>query len=75
MNLAWSNATEGTLGDYVKMSPGDNVYFFSKRNVYGIGEILETTPGEAVFENRAGATSGEKFDYSFVSFEDSAITT
>ena len=39
MNPKWSSATEATLGDYVTMRPGDNVYFFSKRKIYGIGKI------------------------------------
>lgn len=31
---------EGTIADYLTMKEGDNVYFFSKRKYYGIGEII-----------------------------------
>ncbi len=35
-----SNPYEGTLADYLSMKEGDNVYFFSKRKYFGIGEIV-----------------------------------
>lgn len=57
MSPAWSNPTSGTLGDYVTMKAGDNVYFFSKRKIYGIGKIVDVEPGRCVTENFAGATS------------------
>ena len=31
MNPKWNDTVTSTLGDYVTMRPGDNVYFFSKR--------------------------------------------
>ncbi|MBS5460602.1 MAG: hypothetical protein KHX54_01965 [Collinsella sp.] len=61
MNPKWSSATEATLGDYVTMRPGDNVYFFSKRKIYGIGKI-DSFEGAAVIENFKGATSTETID-------------
>ena len=57
MSEKWSVATEGTLGDFITMKPGDSVYFFSKRKVYGIGELVEVMPGQTVVENYPGATS------------------
>ncbi|WP_180687928.1 hypothetical protein [Trichococcus shcherbakoviae] len=36
-NNYWGPAHEGTFSDYLSMKPGDNVYFFSDRNLYGIG--------------------------------------
>lgn len=31
---------EGTFADYFTMHPGDNIYFFVKRMIYGIGELV-----------------------------------
>ena len=56
MSVNWSNAAESTLGDFVTMRPGDNVYFFGKRKVYGIGEVLDAGDGRAVTENFRGST-------------------
>lgn len=69
MNLKWDTSAEGTLGDYATMRPGDNVYFFSKRNVYGIGELVETSCGDIVLENFDGATSCSTIDYAFVKLD------
>lgn len=44
LNAKWSNATDGTFADYLGMSPGDNVYFFSKRRIYGIGRLIKNKP-------------------------------
>ncbi len=57
MSPRWSTAAASTLGDYVTMRPGDSVYFFSKRKVYGIGKIVEVGDGRCVTENFPGATS------------------
>lgn len=37
----WGRAQEGTFADYFSMKPGDHIYFFCKRKIYGIGEIVE----------------------------------
>ena len=58
MSPGWRRETEATLGDYATMKAGDNVYFFKKRNVYGIGKVVEAAPGVVVFENREDATTG-----------------
>ena len=63
VNCTWSNAVSATLADYVTMKPGDNVYFFSNRKVYGIGELTSVVPGCIALENYPGATSKEKVDY------------
>lgn len=47
----WSAVVISTLADLVTMKPGDNVYFFSKRIVYGIGEIVSITPDILIAEN------------------------
>lgn len=57
MSPKWSAAAASTLGDYVTMRSGDNVYFFSNRKVYGIGKVVELGDGRCVTENFPGATS------------------
>lgn len=36
----WQVHHEGTFADYATMRPGDNVYFFIKRKIYGIGKLV-----------------------------------
>lgn len=62
MSPGWRRETEATLGDYATLNVGDNVYFFQKRNVYGIGKVIEIKPSVAVFENRSDATTGRACD-------------
>lgn len=57
LSLKWSAATIATMGDFITMQPGDNVYLFSNRLVYGIGEILEYKNGEAAVELFPGSSS------------------
>lgn len=44
------NPQEGTLGDYSAKKPGDNIYFFINRKIYGIG-VLKDINGECAFCN------------------------
>lgn len=37
----WSSNHEGTFADYLSMKEGDNVYFFHKRKIYGVGKLIE----------------------------------
>lgn len=37
---AWKVHHEGTFADYATMQAGDNVYFFIKRKIYGIGKLI-----------------------------------
>lgn len=39
-NNFWKTHHEGTFADYIGMKPGDNIYFFIKRKIYGVGELL-----------------------------------
>lgn len=39
-NNIWSTAHEATFGDYMTMKEGDKVFFFHKRKLYGIGELV-----------------------------------
>lgn len=56
MSARWGSAHLPTLGDYVTMKPGDKVYFFAQRMVYGIGEIIDLVSECTVLENREGVT-------------------
>lgn len=37
----WGIHHEGTFADYCGMKQGDNIYFFIKRKIYGIGELID----------------------------------
>ncbi len=39
-NNSWSRAYLGTIADYASMRPGQLIYFFIKRKIYGIGELV-----------------------------------
>ena len=67
MNPKWNDTVTSTLGDYVTMRPGDNVYFFSKRTIYGIGEIVEIAPKVTAAETYQGASLKPKVEYAFIS--------
>jgi len=36
----WSDAMLATFADYLTMSPGDRVFFFKDRLIYGVGEVV-----------------------------------
>lgn len=40
VNNIWKIHHEGTFADFFAMKPGDNVYFFIKRKIYGIGQLV-----------------------------------
>lgn len=37
----WLTPHEGTFADYLSMQAGDHIYFFCKRVLYGIGELID----------------------------------
>lgn len=39
-NKIWGIPHEGTFADYSSMKEGDNIYFFIKRKIYGIGTLI-----------------------------------
>lgn len=47
----WHRELYSTLGDYFSMQPGDNIYFFNKRKIYGIGAIQSFENGVTVINN------------------------
>lgn len=46
----WRREHEGTFADYFSMKAGDNVYFFHKRKIYGIGQLINIG-GNCVYLN------------------------
>lgn len=50
----WMTYHEGTFADYLSMKPGDSIYFFIKRKIYGIGKLIEIH-SECRFLNYIGA--------------------
>lgn len=36
----WNKQQEGTFADYFSMKENDNIYFFIKRKIYGVGKII-----------------------------------
>jgi len=61
----WSTAMESTIADYMTMNEGDNVYFFSKRKIYGIGEVIKIG-GESILQNFPDAIIPKQFKYSAI---------
>jgi len=58
----WSTAAASTLGDYVTICEGDSVFFFSDRNIYGIGKVVKLDNAKDCFiETFPGATFPENF--------------
>ena len=40
-NDYWNKQQEGTFADYLSMKSNDNIYFFIKRKIYGIGKLVD----------------------------------
>lgn len=59
----WMTHHEGTFGDYMTMEEGDNVYFFSDRKIYGIGELVNIN-NDCKFLNFPEADSPYTYEYS-----------
>lgn len=52
----WKDWQERTFADFAGMRPGDNVYFFSNRKLYGIG-VLKDVGFDCKYQNFPGATT------------------
>lgn len=63
----WMVHHEGTFADYLSMKPGDSIYFFIKRKLYGIGKLI-SIHSECRFWNYIGAD--EPVDYPEEEYED-----
>ena len=59
---SWMSHHEGTFADYVTMQEGDNIYFFIKRRIYGIGRLV-SLGSDCKFFNYPGA--GEPKGYAY----------
>ena len=58
----WQTYHEGTFADYYSMKPGDNVYFFIKRKIYGIGKLINLA-GDCKYFNFPGGGEPRIFNY------------
>ncbi|MGL5478843.1 MAG: hypothetical protein ACRDCB_07355 [Clostridium sp.] len=61
----WSNPQEGTLADYSTMKEGDNIYFFLKRKIYGIG-VLKNIKSKCTFNNFPNSSAPTLVDYNTI---------
>jgi len=61
-NNNWQTHHEGTFADYYSMQPGDNIYFFIKRKIYGIGKLINLA-GDCKYFNFPGGGEPKIFDY------------
>jgi len=55
----WSTPTELTLADYLSMRPGDLIFFFRRRLIYGVGRLVGFRVGDeevVTLENFPGST-------------------
>ena len=65
LNSLTSRPFEATLADYISMKPGDNVYFFSDRKIYGIGELVAVGP-DCKYSNFPDSSACESVAYADV---------
>lgn len=59
----WLIHHEATFADYVTMKPGDNIYFFIDRKIYGIGEMVKVG-FDCKYLNYPQASEPKSFEYS-----------
>jgi len=57
----WRTHHEGTFADYATMKPNDNIYFFIRRKIYGIGRLVEIE-GDCKFLNYPDANKPLPFN-------------
>ena len=58
----WRVSHEGTFADYATMKPGDNLYFFIERQIYGVGRLLDVG-GDCKWFNFPEAAKPHSFSY------------
>ncbi len=61
LNL-WRTHHEATFADYVTMEEGDNIYFFIKRKIYGIGKLLNLK-SDCKYFNYPDASNPNQYKY------------
>lgn len=62
---SWMAHHEGTFADYATMRPGDNIYFFIQRRIYGIGRLINIG-SDCKFFNFPEAGNAQPFLYTEV---------
>jgi hypothetical protein len=62
---SWLAPHEGTFADYATMKPGDNVFFFRERKIYGIGELVQVG-GHCRYLNYPGASNSRSQNYASI---------
>lgn len=62
MNKTHPLAFEGTFCDFISMKPGDNVYFFAKRKIYGVGKLISIGE-DCKYCNYKNASRFEEYKY------------
>lgn len=65
-NNKWLIHHEGVFADYATMKPGDNVYFFIQRKIYGIGKLVKLVSKDCKFSNYQDASIPKTFNKSAV---------
>ena len=64
----WMGPQEGTFADYSTMKPGDNIYFFIKRGIFGIGE-LTAVGNDCKYQNFPQSGEPQLFEYDTIGAE------
>lgn len=64
----WDTAKEATFADYITMCPGDNVFFFNKRKVYGVGKLVAIRE-DCKYKNYPEASDPKKHSYTKIKKE------
>lgn len=59
-NGKWGRSQEGTFADYFSMKPGNHIYFFNDRKIYGIGTIIDIN-ADCKYLNYIGADEPKCF--------------
>ncbi|WP_085507160.1 hypothetical protein [Thalassobacillus devorans] len=70
-NNLWSTTNEQTMADFAGMQAGDNIYFFHKRKIYGIGELVDVN-GSCIHLNFPEAN--EPYQIGFHSIKNEKLT-
>lgn len=58
----WGIPNEATFCDFLSMKAGDNVYFFQKRKIYGVGELVNVG-NDCKYKNYPQASTPKTFAY------------
>ena len=66
-NNGWNAAYTGTIADYASMRAGDLVYFFIRRKIYGVGQLIDLEGTNSCvfcnFENALLPQTPQKFQF------------